>query len=242
MTGLSSPMEEAHPGGGEDAFVPPLPPADAEDEAPLPTVSGKPIVGYDGIPTQELVLHGTLGAPPLPSESESEESSDEDEVDESLLPPGPIDINRCLLSGPGLSGGSAGSPVKMVITAKDSGGRRIREGGAYILVTAEFSSPSTGGHAPSVGAEVVDREDGTYIATYTVPSKGLYKVFAVFGREGGQSHDDGAAGPWHWIPVLRQTCACCTAVVVAGMASLGRAPVAHAFCLSTSDPNQIRCT
>lgn len=142
--------EEAGPGGPD--FVPPLPAGDG--------------------PGQALILHGTGAS--SDSDSDDYSTSSDEEPDESQLPPGPIDPSRCSATGPGFSGGSSGMPVKMVITAKDSAGRRIRDGGAYVLVTLDKPAPT--GSVVVARAEVTDHGDGTYTALYTCPSKGSYQV------------------------------------------------------------------
>uniref|UniRef100_A0A1D1ZP90 Uncharacterized protein n=2 Tax=Auxenochlorella protothecoides TaxID=3075 RepID=A0A1D1ZP90_AUXPR len=142
--------EEAGPGGPD--FVPPLPAGDG--------------------PGQALILHGTGAS--SDSDSDDYSTSSDEEPDESQLPPGPIDPSRCSATGPGFSGGSSGMPVKMVITAKDSAGRRIRDGGAYVLVTLDKPAPT--GSVVVARAEVTDHGDGTYTALYTCPSKGSYQL------------------------------------------------------------------
>lgn len=143
-------------GSDDDDFVPPLP------EGPGPG--------------QALVLHESRALSGSESESEEDTSSEEEE-DESLLPPGPISPARCTATGQGFSGGPSGAPVKMVITAKDRAGRRIREGGAYVLVRLQVPRP-TGPQLAAEG-EVIDHGDGTYTVTYTCPAKGSYEVRAL---------------------------------------------------------------
>lgn len=104
---------------------------------------------------------------------ESDTESDS-EPDEASLPPGPIDPQRCAVTGPGFSGGAAGAAIKLVVTAKDSTGKRIREGGAEVAVFLEPGDRSA--HQERIDAEVTDHKDGTYTAVYTVPIKGSYKV------------------------------------------------------------------
>lgn len=72
----------------------------------------------------------------------------------------------------------------------DSYGRRIREGGAQVQVYVEpaFSSQQQ----ERIDATVLDHNDGTYTASYTVPSKGNYKVRTARPALAGQL---GRAGP-----------------------------------------------
>lgn len=148
------PTAELGGGSDDDAFVPPLPPGDG--------------------PGQAIILHGAT-APQDESESSYYSTSSDEEEDESQLPPGPIEPARCTATGPGFTGGAAGRPVKMVITAKDAKGRRIREGGASVVVTLEAAHKST----ILVTAQVQDHVDGTYTATYECPGKGPYQVRVV---------------------------------------------------------------
>lgn len=134
----------------EDGFIPPLPPGDG--------------------PGQAIILHGDAAIASDDESSAYSTSSDEEE-DESQLPPGPIEPGRCTATGQGYTGGPAGRPVKMVITAKDAKGRRIREGGASVVVTLD----TTRG-ALVASSEVEDHGDGTYTAVYECPSKGPYQV------------------------------------------------------------------
>jgi len=113
----------------------------------------------------------------------SEDEDDDDaQIDaEGSLPPGPIDPERCSASGPGFSGAAASSSVSLVLVAKDSAGRRIKEGGAYVLVYIEPKA-HLGSHATAdddtepIEAEVTDNKDGTYCARYQVPTKGNYEL------------------------------------------------------------------
>ena len=123
-----------------------------------------------------LLLEGPEGSQPPPPPEEPESSDSEDEaIAAAAAPAGPLDPDRCTVSGSGFAGGSAGTPMTMVITARDAAGRRIREGGAYVLVMLEPASPASSEVAP-IEAAVTDHGDGTYSAAYTVPAKGNYEV------------------------------------------------------------------
>lgn len=74
----------------------------------------------------------------------------------------------------GTAGGAAERPAHFYITAKDSRGTRIKDGGAYVVVTARAVGP--GATSPPVHGSVKDNKDGSYTATYTVPSRGNYEV------------------------------------------------------------------
>lgn len=129
-------------------------------------------IGPNADKSKQLALRGS-GQPPKPQSDSDSDSESEAEVEE--LPPGPIDANRCDAKGPGFAGAAAGAPVKLVITAKDSSGKRIREGGAYIQVYVEPVSKGQE-QQPRIDGDITDHGDGTYTAFYTVPSKGNYKV------------------------------------------------------------------
>lgn len=103
------------------------------------------------------------------------DSSDSDNQDD-FLPPGPLEAEKCTLSGPGFTGGAAGSPVSFVITAKDGRGKRIREGSAYVRVQVQ---PMRGVIAEDVNPVIKDHGDGSYTVTYSVSTRGNYEVSTV---------------------------------------------------------------
>lgn len=124
----------------------------------------------------------------LPGEATDSESDPEPEA-----PLGPLEPRRCRVHGPGFSGAAAGQPVKLTLTARDANGKRIREGGAHVLVMVEPQAPPPApapGAAPlpddadaePIQAEISDHGDGTYTALYTAPYKGLYQVCAGWRR------------------------------------------------------------
>lgn len=100
------------------------------------------------------------------------DSSDSDNQDD-FLPPGPLEAEKCTLSGPGFTGGAAGSPVSFVITAKDGRSKRIRDGGAYVRVQVQ---PMRGVNADPVDPSIKDHGDGSYTVTYSVSTRGNYEV------------------------------------------------------------------
>ena len=100
------------------------------------------------------------------------DSSDSDNQDD-FLPPGPLEAEKCTLSGPGFTGGAAGSPVSFVITAKDGRSKRIRDGGAYVRVQVQ---PMRGVNAERVDPSIKDHGDGSYTVTYSVSVRGNYEV------------------------------------------------------------------
>lgn len=81
----------------------------------------------------------------------------------------------CARAGPGLAGGAAGTPAVLTITARDSNRRRITEGGNSVSVTV-FPGQGVGNDVSPVQATVTDRNDGSYIARFTVPAKGNYTI------------------------------------------------------------------
>lgn len=121
-----------------------------------------------------LVEHGAPPLPPASSSGDSDSEEEEEAQDAHLELPGPIDPERCTASGAGYSGGAAGEPARLVLLARDAAGRRVREGGAYVLVCVEAAR--AGPDAEPIAAEVVDNGDGSYTATYTVPAKGSYEL------------------------------------------------------------------
>ncbi|KAL9237834.1 hypothetical protein vseg_012336 [Gypsophila vaccaria] len=102
--------------------------------------------------------------------------SSDSEDDEYLAskPIGPVDPAKCTAAGAGVSGGSACSPTTFVLTAKDSDGRKIPNGGAQIKVTV---NPGVGVGGSDIDGVVKDQGDGTYSVTYVVPKRGNYMVY-----------------------------------------------------------------
>jgi arginine/serine-rich splicing factor 12 len=144
----------------------------------------------------QLIAGGQQPAePPSPRDSDSEE--DESEA-EAARPPGDLDASRCRAHGPGFSGGAAGAPVKLTITARDSSGKRIKTGGAHVLVMVEpVAAPGAVEEPEPIQAEVQDHGNGNYTASYAVPSKGNYEVRFSTGDEVGKGR-----GQPGWQPVL----------------------------------------
>ncbi|KAL2923313.1 Tripartite motif-containing protein 45 [Bienertia sinuspersici] len=102
-------------------------------------------------------------------------SSDSEDEGEYLAskPIGPIDPSKCTAAGAGVSGGSACSPCNFVLTAKDSDGRKISDGGAQVKVKV---TPGVGVGGSDIDGMVKDQGDGTYTVTYVVPKRGNYMV------------------------------------------------------------------
>ncbi|KAI7837107.1 hypothetical protein COHA_009055 [Chlorella ohadii] len=122
-------------------------------------------------PSSGLLVQGTN----VPDRQPGDSDSDSDAEPEAPL--GPLDPARCRVHGPGFSGGAAGQPVKLTLTARDANGKRIREGGAMVLVMVEPPrTPGVEEEPDAIEAEVTDHGDGTYTAVYTVPSKGNYQL------------------------------------------------------------------
>lgn len=100
--------------------------------------------------------------------------SDGEEVDRLAKKPiGPVDPGKCTTAGTGVGGGAAGAAASFVVVTKDSDGRRIPHGGAYIRVRV---MPGAGVGGVEQDAVVKDHADGTYTATYAVAKRGDYMV------------------------------------------------------------------
>ena len=93
-------------------------------------------------------------------------------------PPGEVCAGHCRVHGSAISGGVAGGPVLAMLTAHDGSGRRIYEGGANVRCRVFAASGPPGGPpaAPPVEAAVTDKDDGSYMLTYTVVAGGDYRV------------------------------------------------------------------
>jgi hypothetical protein len=108
-------------------------------------------------------------APPSPAEPASPESDEDD----APAPPGPVDPSKCSAAGPGIAGGSAGTPSTFTVVAKDRHSRRLTAGGARVRVRV---SPAAGVGGDDLEGAVKDNGDGSYTVTYVVPKRGNYMV------------------------------------------------------------------
>jgi hypothetical protein len=69
----------------------------------------------------------------------------------------------------------AGTPAIVTVTARDSNRRRITEGGDEVSVIVH-PGLGCGKDAEPVTADITDRGDGSYVAKFTVPCKGNWKI------------------------------------------------------------------
>jgi hypothetical protein len=135
--------------------------------------------------------------------------SSEDEPEPE--PPGSPEPSNFMVAGPGLAGGAAGTPAILTITARDSNRRRITEGGNNVSVTV-FPGQGVGNDVSPVEAAVTDRGDGSYVARFTVDTKGNYTI-----KVGGWS------GVWVlWVGGWWQGCFWGAAVLSGGTAVTDR--------------------
>ncbi|WVZ71847.1 hypothetical protein U9M48_020381 [Paspalum notatum var. saurae] len=107
-------------------------------------------------------------APPSPADPGSPDSDDD-----APAPPGPVDPSKCSAAGPGIAGGSAGTPATFTLVAKDRHSRRLTAGGASVRVRV---SPAAGVGGDDLEGAVKDNGDGSYTITYAVPKRGNYMV------------------------------------------------------------------
>lgn len=107
-------------------------------------------------------------ASPSPAEPASPESDDD-----APAPPGPVDPSKCSAAGPGIAGGSAGTPSTFTVVAKDRHSRRLTAGGARVSVRV---SPAAGVGGDDLEGAIKDNGDGSYTVTYVVPKRGNYMV------------------------------------------------------------------
>jgi Filamin/ABP280 repeat len=89
---------------------------------------------------------------------------------------GPIDPEKCTIGGSGYTGGAACTTTSFFVTAKDSAGKRIKEGGAHVTVKVTPLGLTSSSAEPVEDVSVNDNEDGTYTCTYSVPARGNYEV------------------------------------------------------------------
>jgi len=107
---------------------------------------------------------------------------------------GPAVASLCTAKGAGIGGGTAGAPASFVVEAFDVQGRRVRDGGAAVVVrvvptgstahTLANPAPESGLlPMAAVSADSVlmrDAKDGSYHVSYTVPMRGDYAVAVTF--------------------------------------------------------------
>lgn len=126
--------------------------AEPEDAAPAPA-------GH--APDADAAKAVALYTSPAPAargrrqQAASDSDSDDERTGAPQGSPGPPDPRRCTVSGPGFTGGHAGSAVSLYVTLKDEYGRRLKggeEGGADGEDrSARGAVREFGGEAPSRG-------------------------------------------------------------------------------------------
>jgi hypothetical protein len=134
----------------------------------------------DPLNAGQSLLDASTWRPSSDSGSDGDEpkrSSDYDveDAEEQDAGPGPAYPPNCTVSGSGFSGGPAGTPVTLQISAKDAKGERLTHGGNHIVVRV---SPALGTAALErpVAVAVTDYGNGNYAATYSVPARGNYSI------------------------------------------------------------------
>ena len=107
---------------------------------------------------------------------------------------GPAVASLCTAKGAGIGGGTAGVPASFVVEAFDVQGRRVRDGGAAVVVRVVptgATAHTLANPAPESGLQplaavspesvlVRDAKDGSYHVSYTVPMRGDYAVAVTF--------------------------------------------------------------
>jgi hypothetical protein len=138
-------------------------------------VAPLPLFADSKLPNQDLTTQGGGAAAAVPAVVDNTEQSSDEEEDSASLS-GPIDPEQCIASGTGITGGTAGSPVVFLIRTKDTSGRLVNEGGAYLVVTIEHQSKKPNQNSVPIQAQIVDNGNGSYKASYSVSEKGSYLV------------------------------------------------------------------
>ena len=90
--------------------------------------------------------------------------------------------NKCVINGPSVTYALAGQPLYFYLTARDTYGNLARNGGEMFNV--KISAPDSYTHkqieqmgmAPDEPPKIEDRNDGSYIVSYTMRLKGKYEV------------------------------------------------------------------
>ncbi len=154
-----------------DAY-PPLP-EEPPHAPPLPDEQPPPLPPPE---EQQLALIDPNN-PPLPQSAASSSSEEEESEDEMDMPPGPVDPDQCMVTGPGTHGGSAQRLVRFKVLAKDERGKALQEGGDYIVARVSPGTAARQAGAEDVAVEITDHGDGTYVGAYSVPVRGDYKVW-----------------------------------------------------------------
>jgi len=158
------------------------PPAQAVGNAPiileqavasLPPFADYNVTNQDFTTEEGGVLAAAAAAVPAGVDS-TQQSSDEEE--DAAYISGPIDPEQCIASGPGITGGTAGTPISFLVSTKDTSGRFLQEGGAYVVVEIQHQSKGNNQNSVPIEAQIVDSENGSYKASYSVIEKGSYQV------------------------------------------------------------------
>eukprot|EP00727_Mastigamoeba_balamuthi_P009936 m51a1_g5565 hypothetical protein (763) ;mRNA; r:591825-596024 len=87
------------------------------------------------------------------------------------------DPSKCSLSGPGLQGGEVNIPGDFTVTARNSAGRPLPQGGdERVLVPIHIDVDITAPDGSKVPATVTDNKDSTYGVSYTPKVDGKHQV------------------------------------------------------------------
>lgn len=155
---------------------PPLPEEPSHAPPPLPDEEQPPPLPEEDPNNQQLALIDPNN-PPLPQSAASSSSSEEEESEDEMdMPPGPVDPDNCLVTGPGTHGGSAQRLIRFKVLAKDERGKALQEGGDYIVARVSPGTAARALGAEDVTVEITDHGDGSYVGAYMVPVRGDYKV------------------------------------------------------------------
>ena len=91
--------------------------------------------------------------------------------------PGEPHAPQCVASGAGVHAAARMEPTLLVVTTHDALGHACLAGGADLAVSV---APCAHGHYGTVH-ELLDRRDGTYVASYSVPISGRYSLSVTIG-------------------------------------------------------------
>lgn len=127
-------------------------------------------------PSSAVVPDDFVQQPPAAVEHSSADELSSSSSDSDLDFETAVEPDKCFASGPGLTGGLAGQPARLTITARNAAGNTVTTGhGAHVVVhVVEKTTKSSSTHENSYVA--VDNGNGTYTAWYTLPAKGNYEI------------------------------------------------------------------
>jgi hypothetical protein len=140
-------------------------------------------------PSSAVVPDDFVQPPAAVEHSSADELSSSSSDSDLLFETQPVvEPEKCSASGPGLTGGIAGQPARLTISARNAAGNTVTTShGAHVVVHV-VDRTTKSSTTPENSYIAVDNGNGTYTAWYTLPAKGNYELrVEINGQEIGGS-------------------------------------------------------